>query len=86
MQHYLVTGISHFIDKLLHPSVNAYTFYSLDENIKYFETHDICFLCSCHHELETARLNGLLGNIDANTGDPQTGMEWLLKFCTKLSL
>ncbi|KAJ0091625.1 hypothetical protein Patl1_14349 [Pistacia atlantica] len=26
---------------------------------------------SCHHELETARLNGLLGNIDANTGDPQ---------------
>ncbi|CAI9765748.1 unnamed protein product [Fraxinus pennsylvanica] len=26
---------------------------------------------SCHHELETARINGLLGNIDANTGDPQ---------------
>nr|POF06404.1 xylose isomerase [Quercus suber] len=26
---------------------------------------------SCHHELETARLNGMLGNIDANTGDPQ---------------
>ncbi|CAN4106531.1 unnamed protein product [Withania somnifera] len=24
---------------------------------------------SCHHELETARINGLLGNIDANTGD-----------------
>ncbi|KAH7665757.1 Xylose isomerase protein [Dioscorea alata] len=23
---------------------------------------------SCHHELETARINGLLGNIDANTG------------------
>lgn len=31
-------------------------------------------LCSCHHELETARLNGLLGNIDANTGDPQIGI------------
>lgn len=29
---------------------------------------------SCHHELETARINGLLGNIDANTGDPQVGM------------
>ncbi|KAK7827038.1 xylose isomerase [Quercus suber] len=29
---------------------------------------------SCHHELETARLNGMLGNIDANTGDPQIGM------------
>lgn len=31
-------------------------------------------ICSCHHELETARINGLLGNIDANTGDPQIGM------------
>jgi len=31
-------------------------------------------ICSCHHELETARINGLLGNIDANTGDPQVGM------------
>ncbi|RVW20301.1 Xylose isomerase [Vitis vinifera] len=30
---------------------------------------------SCHHELETARLNGLLGNIDANTGDPQIGWD-----------
>lgn len=30
---------------------------------------------SCHHDLETARLNGLLGNIDANTGDPQTGWD-----------
>ncbi|RWW10826.1 hypothetical protein GW17_00025612, partial [Ensete ventricosum] len=30
--------------------------------------------CSCHHELETARINGLLGNIDANAGDPQIGM------------
>ncbi|KAM3220694.1 xylose isomerase [Capsicum annuum] len=29
---------------------------------------------SCHHELETARINGLLGNIDANTGDPQIGI------------
>jgi xylose isomerase len=29
---------------------------------------------SCHHELETARINDLLGNIDANTGDPQVGM------------
>jgi len=29
---------------------------------------------SCHHELETARINGLLGNIDANSGDPQIGM------------
>lgn len=29
---------------------------------------------SCHHELETARINGLLGNVDANTGDPQVGM------------
>lgn len=31
-------------------------------------------ICSCHHELETARINGLLGNIDANTGDPQIGI------------
>jgi len=30
---------------------------------------------SCHHDLETARLNGLLGNIDANTGDPQVGWD-----------
>lgn len=30
---------------------------------------------SCHHDLETARLNGLLGNIDANTGDPQIGWD-----------
>ncbi|CAN6458342.1 unnamed protein product [Victoria cruziana] len=30
---------------------------------------------SCHHELETARINGMLGNIDANTGDPQTGWD-----------
>jgi len=30
---------------------------------------------SCHHELETARLNGMLGNIDANTGDPQIGWD-----------
>ncbi|XP_054793399.1 xylose isomerase-like isoform X1 [Prosopis cineraria] len=30
---------------------------------------------SCHHELETARINGLLGNIDANTGDPQVGWD-----------
>lgn len=37
-------------------------------------------LCSCHHELETARLNGLLGNIDANTGDPQTGIAYLYFF------
>ncbi|KAH8481990.1 hypothetical protein H0E87_029450 [Populus deltoides] len=29
----------------------------------------------CHHELETARINGLLGNIDANTGDPQIGWD-----------
>lgn len=30
---------------------------------------------SCYHELETARINGLLGNIDANTGDPQIGWD-----------
>ncbi|KAH7650846.1 Xylose isomerase protein [Dioscorea alata] len=30
---------------------------------------------SCHHELETARINGLLGNIDANAGDPQIGWD-----------
>ncbi|XP_021895242.1 xylose isomerase-like isoform X2 [Carica papaya] len=30
---------------------------------------------TCHHELETARLNGLLGNIDANSGDAQTGWD-----------
>ena len=27
---------------------------------------------SCHHELEMARIYGMLGNIDANTGDAQT--------------
>ena len=26
---------------------------------------------SCEHELETARINGALGNVDANTGDAQ---------------
>ena len=30
---------------------------------------------SCPHELETARLAGALGNIDANTGDPLTGWD-----------
>lgn len=30
---------------------------------------------SCHHELETARINGILGSFDANTGDPQTGWD-----------
>lgn len=30
---------------------------------------------SCEHELETARINGVLGNIDANTGDAQTGWD-----------
>ncbi|KAF6151400.1 hypothetical protein GIB67_041908, partial [Kingdonia uniflora] len=30
---------------------------------------------SCHHELETARINGLLGTIDANSGDPQIGWD-----------
>ncbi|KAB2083806.1 hypothetical protein ES319_A05G293300v1 [Gossypium barbadense] len=30
---------------------------------------------SCHHDLETARINGMLGNIDANTGDPQVGWD-----------
>ncbi|GFZ06476.1 xylose isomerase family protein [Actinidia rufa] len=41
-----------------------------------------CMVCKdlgsnriCHHELETARINGLLGNIDANTGDPQIGWD-----------
>lgn len=30
---------------------------------------------SCHHEVEVARINGVLGNIDANTGDAQTGWD-----------
>jgi len=30
---------------------------------------------NCHHELATARINGMLGIIDANTGDPQTGWD-----------
>ncbi|XP_047320051.1 xylose isomerase isoform X1 [Impatiens glandulifera] len=30
---------------------------------------------SCHHELETARINGILGSFDANTGDAQTGWD-----------
>ncbi|WIA35467.1 hypothetical protein OEZ86_003904 [Tetradesmus obliquus] len=30
---------------------------------------------SCEHELEVARINGVLGNIDANTGDAQTGWD-----------
>ncbi|CAL9111319.1 unnamed protein product [Musa textilis] len=41
-----------------------------------YENYDIYTIsCSCHHELETARINGLLGNIDANTGDPQIGWD-----------
>jgi len=48
----------------------------LSISILMFITETILFnAChSCHHELETARINGLLGNIDANTGDPQVGM------------
>ncbi|XP_002991182.2 xylose isomerase [Selaginella moellendorffii] len=30
---------------------------------------------SCYHELEVSRINGVLGNIDANTGDAQTGWD-----------
>jgi len=30
---------------------------------------------SCHHELEMTRIYGMLGNIDANTGDAQTGWD-----------
>jgi xylose isomerase len=30
---------------------------------------------SCHHELEVARINGMLGSVDANTGDAQTGWD-----------
>jgi len=30
---------------------------------------------SCHHELEMAQIYGMLGNIDANTGDAQTGWD-----------
>ncbi|XP_068653512.1 xylose isomerase-like isoform X2 [Aristolochia californica] len=30
---------------------------------------------SCFHELETARISGLLGNVDANTGDTQIGWD-----------
>ncbi|KAL4448421.1 hypothetical protein ABPG75_005640 [Micractinium tetrahymenae] len=30
---------------------------------------------SCYHELETAAMLGLLGSIDANSGDPQTGWD-----------
>ncbi|KAI9119614.1 hypothetical protein K1719_009490 [Acacia pycnantha] len=37
--------------------------------------HTTLFSHSCHHELETATFNGLLGNIDANTGDPQVGWD-----------
>ncbi len=37
--------------------------------------------CSCHHELEMARIYGMLGSVDANTGDAQTG-----KFFFKLTL
>lgn len=39
----------------------------------FFVLINACHTRSCHHELETARINGLLGNIDANTGDPQVG-------------
>lgn len=30
---------------------------------------------SCHHELEMARIHGMLGSIDANTGDAQIGWD-----------
>lgn len=30
---------------------------------------------SCFHELELARVHGMLGSFDANTGDPQTGWD-----------
>uniref|UniRef100_A0A7S2T0R9 Xylose isomerase n=1 Tax=Chloropicon primus TaxID=1764295 RepID=A0A7S2T0R9_9CHLO len=30
---------------------------------------------SCEHELRTASIQGLLGNVDINTGDPQTGWD-----------
>lgn len=34
----------------------------------------VLMFCSCHHELETARIYGMLGSVDANTGDAQTGL------------
>lgn len=30
---------------------------------------------SCDHELQLSAINGMLGNIDANTGDPQVGWD-----------
>lgn len=30
---------------------------------------------SCEHEVELARALGVLGNVDANTGDPQVGWD-----------
>ena len=33
--------------------------------------HATLFGHTCHHHLDTLRINGLLGNIDSNTGDPQ---------------
>ncbi|KAL5654879.1 hypothetical protein ACJX0J_034198, partial [Zea mays] len=42
---------------------------------KYGLTGEFKINVDCHHELETARINGLLGNIDANTGDPQVGWD-----------
>ena len=31
------------------------------------------YFFSCHHEMEMARIYGILGNIDANNGDARTG-------------
>lgn len=38
--------------------------------------HDLlAMFCSCPHELELARIHGMLGSFDANTGDAQTGWD-----------
>ena len=56
-------------------STNAGSKYGLEKDFKINVECNHATLSghSCEHELETARLNGVLGNIDANTGDAQTG-------------
>ena len=69
MLHYRVTGMFNLCCNtlILHNG-------SLDTRQRSFSSNTAWMFYSCHHELETARINGLLGNIDANTGDPQTGV------------
>lgn len=80
MLHYLVTGTSFFLFFSFLFLYNSPFFYYVNTKIYISYTWKTWMIFSCHHDVETARINGLLGNIDANSGDPQTGIMFTFFF------